>query len=64
MDASGALSEQEIIDLRTAAATMRSVLLTILDAVDYDAGRCRVNEMIGAVLPLELILKARKAAGL
>lgn len=36
-------------------------LRVVLDAVDYMAGNCRVNEMVGAVLPKVLIEKARKA---
>lgn len=40
---------------------LRAALLALLDAVDYSAGNCRVNEQIGAVLPLCLIALARKA---
>lgn len=36
-------------------------LLTILNHVDYTTGACRVNEMVGAVLPKEIILLARQA---
>ncbi len=39
----------------------RTVLLTILDQVDYTTGKCRPNEMVGAVLPKEIIGLARKA---
>jgi hypothetical protein len=39
----------------------RTALLTILDSVDYMAGYCRPNEMVGAVLPKEMIMMARKA---
>jgi hypothetical protein len=42
--------------------TLRRALLLLLDNVDYDAGRCRANEPIGAILPLEILLKVRKAA--
>ena len=37
-------------------------LLTILDQVDYTAGACTPNEMVGAVLPREVIAQARAAA--
>jgi len=40
---------------------IRTALLTILDQVDYTAGNCRVNEMVGAVLPVEVIKLAREA---
>ena len=36
-------------------------LLTVLDCVDYTIGNCRLNEMIGAILPSEIIEQARKA---
>jgi hypothetical protein len=39
----------------------RAALQTILAQVDYTSGARRVNEMIGAVLPKEVITLARKA---
>ncbi len=39
----------------------RTALLTVLDQVDYTNGACRMNEMVGAVLPKEVIALARKA---
>lgn len=41
---------------------LRTALLLLLDNIDYEAGNCRVNEMIGAILPLEILRKAREAA--
>lgn len=38
---------------------LRASLEAILDATDYTAGACSVTEMVGAVLPLELINNAR-----
>lgn len=38
-----------------------TALRLILDSVDYTSGACRVNEMVGAVLPTEIIIIARKA---
>jgi hypothetical protein len=40
----------------------RTALLTLLDQVDYTAGNCRPNEMVGGVLPKEIIAMCRKAA--
>lgn len=39
----------------------RDALATILDSVDYTAANCRPNEMVGAVLPKEMIVMARGA---
>jgi hypothetical protein len=39
----------------------RTALATVLDSVDYTAGNCRPNEMVGAVLPKEMIVMARQA---
>lgn len=39
----------------------RTALLTVLDQVDYTSGACGVTEMVGAVLPKEVIALARKA---
>ncbi len=35
----------------------KTALLTLLDQVDYTSGACRVNEMVGAVLPKEVIVR-------
>lgn len=40
----------------------RTALLTLLDQVDYTAGNCRPNEMVGAVLSKEVIALCRQAA--
>lgn len=37
-------------------------LRLVLDSVDYGAGACRQNEMVGAVLPQVVLDRARKAA--
>ena len=39
----------------------RIALRLLLDNIDYDAGNCRVNELIGAVLPIEILRRAKKA---
>lgn len=36
-------------------------LQLVLDSVDYTSGACTVFEMVGAVLPKEIIITARKA---
>jgi hypothetical protein len=38
---------------------LRSALLLLLDQVDYNSGSCRPNEMVGAILPVEIIHKIR-----
>jgi hypothetical protein len=38
---------------------LEAQLMVILDQVDYIAGNCRVNEMVGAVLPKEVIKSSR-----
>lgn len=43
------------------AAELAKAINLILDQVDYLAGNCRVNEMIGAILPKEIISIARAA---
>ena len=37
-------------------------LRLVLDCVDYIGGNCRINEMVGAVLPCEILKRARRAA--
>lgn len=39
----------------------KTALAAILDSVDYTAGNCRPNELVGTVLPEELIVIARRA---
>lgn len=51
----------ETSDLPAKNDKLRAVLLAILDAVDYTDGACRVNDMVGAVLPKVLIERAREA---
>jgi DNA-directed RNA polymerase subunit RPC12/RpoP len=41
--------------LKLTIQTLRSLLLVVLDAADYTSGNCRPNEMVGAVLPQEVI---------
>ncbi|HXA23735.1 MAG TPA: hypothetical protein VNW90_15700 [Acetobacteraceae bacterium] len=43
-----------------AADRLRTSLLTLLDQVDYTTGACRPNEMVGAVLPKEVIEMCHK----
>lgn len=47
--------EHAVLDART-------MLLTLLDAVDYERGACRINELVGAVLPQVVLRRARAAA--
>jgi hypothetical protein len=41
--------------------TLEEALKLIMDCVDYERGNCRLNEMVGAILPEELLVKARRA---
>ena len=41
--------------------SIEEALMVVLDCVDYIRGNCCVNEMVGAVLPKEVIENARKA---
>ena len=54
-------NDEGLTRYKAVADELRASLLVILDAVDYTAGNCRVNEMVGAVLPKELIEKGREA---
>ena len=36
-------------------------LLTVLDHVDYTVGNCGPTEMVGAILPVEIIKIARES---
>jgi len=52
---------EEADALRARLEALEEALDTVLDAVDYTSGACRVNEMVGAVLPIELIARAKAA---
>ncbi len=40
---------------------LRRAILLLLDNIDYESGNCRINEMVGAVLPKEVLRKAKDA---
>jgi hypothetical protein len=40
--------------------TLRALLFLVLDSVDYTNGSCRQNEMVGAVLPKNIIEQCRE----
>ncbi len=50
-----------VMNGRAEVERLTAALLLVLDQVDYTVGNCRPNEMIGAVLPVEVITVARKA---
>jgi hypothetical protein len=54
-DFEGRMSDTDRIDLLT------RVIHLLLDNIDYQAGNCRVNDMIGAVLPPEILRIAKEA---
>jgi len=43
------------------AERFKTELNLILDCIDYTAGACKPIEMVGAVLPLQIIEQAKKA---
>jgi len=49
------------MDDQTYLEGLERALRLLLDNIDYDAGNCRVNEMIGAVLPMEVLRTAKRA---
>jgi hypothetical protein len=49
------------LDDKTKIEALKSVILLLLDQVDYTSGACDVAEMVGAVLPKEAITRARAA---
>jgi hypothetical protein len=51
------LEEEQLKAYQKAVAMLR----TVLDQVDYTSGACRVNEMVGAVLPKEVIALSKAA---
>ncbi len=42
---------------------LEAALRTVLDQVDYTRGACGPTEMVGAVLPIEVIRLAHEALG-
>ncbi len=49
------------ISQETARELLTAVQL-VLDAADYTTGVCRFTEMVAAVLPREILIRARNAA--
>ena len=54
------------LEAELAAANKRienlwAALGVLLDSVDYTSGACKLNEAVGAVLPIEIIEKAKAA---
>lgn len=45
----------------TITYTTEQALMLVLDQVDYVRGNCGITDMVGAVLPKEIIAIARKA---
>ena len=49
------MSDNELTDLKEENSKLRSALQLVLDQVDYMNGNCRMTEMVGAVLPKEVL---------
>ena len=61
---SEAFDGDSIISMEAELKRYKKVALSlkvVLDNVDYMAGNCRLNEMVGAALPKEVIALAREA---
>jgi len=50
--------EREKADIKN--VDLRGAINLLLDQVDYTAGACRPNEMVGAVLDIQIIKKVRQ----
>jgi hypothetical protein len=48
-------------ELKADNSRLRESLMLLLDNVDYSNGMCGVHEMIGAILPKEILVKANEA---
>jgi hypothetical protein len=46
-------------DLAILSRALVRALQLLLDAVDYQSGACRMSELVGAVLPVEILGRAR-----
>lgn len=55
------LADVSTVDWSARAKSAKVALRLILDCVDYTAGACGLTEMVGGVLPLEIINKAKAA---
>ncbi len=53
--------EKEQTALQASHEELLTALNLILDSADYRRGACRINEMIAAVLPDEILTRAREA---
>ena len=52
--------QRENASLTEKVERLRQWLQVILDCADYTSGACRFDEMVGAVLPAEIIKQAKK----
>lgn len=48
-------------ELKADNSRLREALMLLLDNVDYSSGMCGVHEMVGAILPKEILVKANEA---
>ncbi|MEN6621081.1 MAG: hypothetical protein ABFD50_06005 [Smithella sp.] len=55
------MSDNELTDLKEENSKLRSALQLVLSQVDYMNGRCRMAEIVGAVLPKEVLKIANDA---
>lgn len=53
----------EVEAMRSEIGNLRAAIGVLLDCVDYTGGACSATEMVGAVLPKEVIASAKKTRG-
>jgi hypothetical protein len=53
--------KKHVFETEAENARLRGTIGALLDSVDYTSGACGMTEMVGAVLPKELITMARAA---
>jgi hypothetical protein len=57
----GLVSDFREVEIGPTKEELGTVLTLVLDCVDYTSGACRLNEMVGAVLPKEILERALQA---
>ena len=61
MTANAELERLQLVAANKRIENLWAALGVLLDSVDYTSGACKLNEAVGAVLPIEIIEKAKAA---
>lgn len=59
MAKAASISAVQIVEVEAQNAALKRILLLLLDNIDYESGACGVTEMIGAILPKEILQQAK-----